>query len=199
MPRASCSSCHYPSVNCVCEHIHPVKHALELLVLQHPSEVKNAKNTVRLLTLVSNNTQVLVGESADDFAQLRSQIKNAPNDFALLFPSDNAEEIVAAGHNKVKTLILIDGTWKKAKKILLLNPWLQSIPHLTFSNDTKSQYAIRSSTIKGSLSTIEAAAYSMQQIENCDIEPFLCALNGLKLAFTKRMPTDVKARYQQRE
>lgn len=198
MPREICPKCNYIKQNCVCEYITPVKHQVALHVLQHPSEVKNAKNTVKLLTLVSNNTQVHIGEQETDFEQLKKLHETNPSEFGLLFPSNEANTI-STQQLHIKHLILIDGTWKKAKKILHLNPWLKHIPHFTFAEDISSEYQIRTSSVKGSLSTIEAAAYSLNQFENCAIDPFLCALNGLKLSFTKRMPSQVKARYQQRE
>lgn len=198
MPRELCPKCDYIIQNCVCEHITPVDHQITLHVLQHPSEVKNAKNTVKLLALISSNTQVHIGEAEADFKQIKSLYESQPNQFALLFPSDDASTI-SPQEQHIKHLILIDGTWKKAKKILHLNTWLTHIPHFTFAEDISSEYQIRTSSVKGSLSTIEAAAYSLNQFENCPIDPFLCALNGLKLSFTKRMPSQVKARYQQRE
>lgn len=198
MPRELCPKCDYITQNCVCEHITPTEHQIVLHILQHPSEVKNAKNTVKLLTLISNNTQVHIGEQESDFKNIKSLYESQPSQFGLLFPSDDAN-IISPQEHQIKHLILIDGTWKKAKKILHLNPWLKNIPHFTFAEDINTEYQIRASSVKGSLSTIEAAAYSLNQFENCSIDPFLCALNGLKLSFTKRMPSQVKARYQQRE
>lgn len=198
MPRELCPNCQYIKQNCVCEHIRKVEHEITLHIIQHPSEVKNAKNTVKLLTLVSNNTQVHIGEIESDFNELQNLYKKQPKLFGLLFPSEKATAI-SNQKNYVKHLILIDGTWKKAKKILHLNPWLMDIPHYTFAEHITTEYQIRSSSVKGSLSTIEAAAYSLNQFEDCEIGPFLSALNGLKLSFTKRMPNQVKARYQQRE
>ena len=76
-----------------------------------------------------------------------------------------------------------------------MNPWLQDLPHLTFSENIASQYHIRSSQVAGGLSTLEAAAYSLQELEGCSVSPFIRALNGFTQTFTKKMPPAVKARY----
>lgn len=202
MARELCQRCDYPINNCICDSLTPVSHQTQVVILQHPSEVKNAKNTVRLLKLISDNVTILIGESEQDFAEIKQQIKENPEPYAVLFPAENAINLDSENEcktNSLSHLIVIDGTWKKAKKILLLNPWLNDITKVSFAQELISEYQIRSTSVDGGLSTIEAVAYSLNKIENCATTPFIQALNGLKHSFTKRMSAQVKARYQQRE
>ncbi len=200
MARPICSDCQYPINNCLCDFLVPVVHETKVIVLQHPSEVKNAKNTVRLLDLISTNTEIVIGETEQDFTALKQKISQSKEDYAVLFPSDTAQALdSSSGCKALKHLIVIDGTWKKAKKIMLLNPWLNDLIQVSFAEDFDSKYQIRSTSVEGGLSTIEAVAYSLEKIENCSVSPFITALDGLKHSFTKRMPEEVKARYQQRE
>lgn len=202
MARELCDHCAYPINNCLCDHLTPTSHSTHVIVLQHPSEVKNAKNTVRLLKLISDNVTILVGESEQDFAELKKQVLANLDLYAVLFPADDAISLDSVEQSEslpLQHLIVVDGTWKKAKKILMLNPWLNDVTKVTFSQQLHSDYQIRSTNVEGGLSTIEAVAYSLNNIENCDTAPFIQALNGLKHSFTKRMPDQVKARYQQRE
>lgn len=200
MARELCQRCEYPIQTCLCDSITQVSHKTKVIILQHPSEVKNAKNTVRLLKLMSNNTSILIGESEQNFDEIKQQVLAYKQDYALLFPGDDAvvlsEQVQASSF---RCLIIIDGTWKKAKKLLLLNPWLNDITKVSFNQSVVSEYQIRSTSVQGGLSTIEAVAYSLNEIENCSTAPFIRALNGLKHSFTKRMPNQVKARYQPRE
>ena len=200
MARELCQRCEYPIQTCLCDALTQVAHKTKVIILQHPSEVKNAKNTVRLLKLMSNNTSILIGESEQDFNEIKQQILANKQDYALLFPGDDAvvlsEQVQTSSF---RCLIVIDGTWKKAKKLLLLNPWLNDLPKVSFNQSVVSEYQIRSTSVQGGLSTIEAVAYSLNEIENCSTAPFIRALNGLKHSFTKRMPEQIKARYQQRE
>jgi len=199
MPRQLCNNCQYPIDNCLCDHLTNVTHKTKVIVLQHPSEVKNAKNTVRLLNLISDNFECYVGETEQDFSEIKQRALQSPEQYALLFPAEDSEDIAETAAKSFSNLIVLDGTWKKAKKILLCNPWLTELITVTFSEEKVSEYQIRSTSVAGGLSTIEAVAYSLDKIENCDTTPFIRALNGLKHSFTKRMPKQVKARYQQRE
>lgn len=92
-------------------------------------------------------------------------------------------------------LIVIDGTWRKAKKIHLLNKWLKNIPSLTLTESKKTNYGIRKSNIEHGLSSIEAIAFALEDMEKINPAPFLTALCGLKHVYTKLMPGSVKQRY----
>ncbi|CAI7838165.1 unnamed protein product [Closterium sp. NIES-54] len=69
-------------------------------------------------------------------------------------------------------LIVLDGTWPKAKRILCQNPWLLQLPHyhLPPHAAAPSRYGfIRKQPKFGCLSTIEAVVYALQILEpdNC--------------------------------
>ena len=49
--RLACMTCVRPQSACICQWITPVTHAVEVLILQHPLEVDNAKGSARLLRL----------------------------------------------------------------------------------------------------------------------------------------------------
>lgn len=193
--RPLCDRCHYTIQNCLCEHIQVINNRTQLMILQHPSEVKNAKNTARLAQLCFANCEVYIGETEDDFSQLRNTL-NAHS--ALLYPSDDAillNENNAANHH-ISQLILIDGTWKKAHKILQLNPWLTQLPAVSFATLPKNQYHIRKAPRADSLSTLEAAAFGLAQLEQADIQPAYDLLAAMMEQQFKHMPEHVRKRYQ---
>ena len=198
MARELCTNCQYPISHCLCDALTPAVHKTGVIVLQHPSEVKNAKNTVRLLELISPNCKTIVGETEQDFSELQRQITLQPEDYALLFPDEHALNLQQKKSNSVdfKYLLVIDGTWKKAKKILFQNPWLNVVAKVSFDQEYESQYQIRASKVQGGLSTIEAVAFALKHLEATDTKPFISALNGLKESFTKNMPEHIKARYK---
>ena len=79
----------------------------------------------------------------------------------VLFPSKGAEiwdleSQKVAVDNQVDTLFILDGTWRKAKRMWFENPWLQEIPAVTLRSASTSNYRIRSSRIEGGLSTLES-------------------------------------------
>ncbi|MDU0114709.1 tRNA-uridine aminocarboxypropyltransferase [Psychrosphaera aquimarina] len=198
MPRDICQKCQYPVKTCLCSYLQPVKHKTRIIILQHPSEVKNAKNTVRLLTLLSDNIATYIGESETDFLEIKQLVTANPEHYAVIFPSEKSRPINSDPKviSEVNNIILIDGTWNKAKKIMYQNPWLSPLMHLTFAIGTETEYKIRKSNFKGGMSTLESAAYSLVELDQIDPSSMFVALNGLNTQFTAQMPAQVAKRYK---
>ncbi|MCG7564510.1 MULTISPECIES: tRNA-uridine aminocarboxypropyltransferase [Pseudoalteromonas] len=198
MKRAFCDHCHFPLRTCVCPFLGSLIHnRCKIVVLQHPSEVKVAKNTVRLLSLQLSNIEVVQGESEADFSDIRSRLKSQV--CALLYPSENAmtldETRVQQEQPNIETLVVLDGTWKKVHKMLMLNPWLMSLSHVSFANLPENQYHIRKAEQAFSLSTLEATAHFLHLYEQISPAPFYQALAGMIEQQTRHMPDHVKLRY----
>nr|WP_282446726.1 tRNA-uridine aminocarboxypropyltransferase [Shewanella sp. 1CM18E] len=195
--RPNCPNCHYPHNACLCASIEPMQVKPTLIILQDPSEVGHAKNSVRLLELVIKDTQVVVGENADDFAELRAQLAQANKPVYLVYPSDTS---VCANQTQVEQdviLLFLDGTWRKAYKLLQLNPWLQAYPALHLDLDSASNYTIRKASRSDSLSTLEAAAMMLKAIDNNhNVTPLTNALNAMVEQRLASMPAEVRARYR---
>ncbi|WP_163935391.1 tRNA-uridine aminocarboxypropyltransferase [Paraferrimonas sp. SM1919] len=170
MARAKCDNCNQPQVRCFCPFITPLKHQTKLIIMQHPSELKAAKGTVKLLQMMSQNIEVWVGESQADFSELQQQLQGIQ--VGLLYPDEQAVSLDGADKPQLDALILLDGTWKKTYKILQLNPWLQALPKVSF-NAPKGRYHIRKAPRADSLSTLEAACFALEAIESFDARPWL--------------------------
>ncbi|KKE83438.1 hypothetical protein N481_05885 [Pseudoalteromonas luteoviolacea S4047-1] len=166
-----------------------------IIVLQHPSEVSVTKNTVRLLTLQLTSVEVYVGEKPSDFTVAQQIAKT--HHCGLLYPDQNAiaVESMVSNSQTIDTLFVLDGTWKKANKIAMLNPWLNHLKKITFSALPENKYAIRKAEQSYSLSTLEACAYFLECYEKLSAEPLHHLLTGMIHEQTKFMPEDVKKRY----
>ncbi|PNX75686.1 toll interleukin receptor [Trifolium pratense] len=85
----------------------------------------------------------------------------------LLFPSDNAvsvSDLDDVGF-EVKNLIVLDGTWAKAKRIYSENPWLNILPHLKLEVNEMSLYGeVRNQPKAGYLSTIESVVFALKAV-----------------------------------
>ncbi|XP_039171925.1 uncharacterized protein LOC120286289 [Eucalyptus grandis] len=85
----------------------------------------------------------------------------------LLFPTENALSIdeLKAAEFEVRNLIVLDGTWMKAKRMYSENPWLKLLPHLKLDLEVMSLYGeVRSRPKTGCLSTLESVIYTMKAI-----------------------------------
>lgn len=90
-----------------------------------------------------------------------------PPGSALLYPSEEAVSVngLEAINFEVKNLIVLDGTWSKAKRIYVENPWLKLLPHLKLELDKVSMYnGVRLQPKAGCLSTIESIVYALKAV-----------------------------------
>ena len=165
MSRAQCSRCLRPQTHCLCALIPQLDSRTRVLLLQHPSEVCHALNTARLADLGLLNAELRVGEVFEDLATLL----NPPGYQArLLFPGDGAQLIDTAEPSDESLpwlLVVPDGTWRKARKLLHLNPLLAQLPRATLPEGAVSRYRLRKAPGPGALSTLEAIVQALEILE----------------------------------
>lgn len=182
--RTYCPGCHYPATVCICDTLQPLSARQNIIILQHPGEVKHAKNTTRLISLCMPDVTVLRGEGPDRFSELIKQSSNTPDDYALIYPSASSKALEDHSAQfalpNQKTLILIDATWRKAFKIWQLNPWLRALPSWHFAAPPASKYRIRKTSVANGLSTLEALAYTLSLTEKLDCQPLLQSFTAMQ-------------------
>lgn len=170
--RACCARCQRPAVACLCPFITPVDNAVEVLVLQHPLEQQQAKGTARLLTLSLRRSRLVVGERFEPDVLQALLHRPSPEGGAvlpmLLYPSDAIQaptEPACASAPAGLRLVVLDGTWRKSRKMLALNPALQTLPRLSLNTPPPSRYAVRRAEQAQQRSTLEATLLALQQLE----------------------------------
>ena len=100
------------------------------------------------------------------------EIKVPPGS-VLLFPTEEAVSVheLKAINFEVKNLIVLDGTWAKAKRIYAENPWLKLLPHLKLELDKVSLYnGVRMQPKAGYLSTIESIVYTLKAVGDDNLD-----------------------------
>lgn len=99
----------------------------------------------------------------------------------ILFPGAGTP-LVSATPDAVmpRRLVLLDGTWRKARKLLYLNPVLQRLPKVALPAGLLSRYRLRKAPRPGALSTLEAGVEALQLIEpQTDFSPLLRPFEAL--------------------
>lgn len=170
MSRQLCSRCQRPLPTCLCDLVRATDNRVELVILQHPGETKQAKNTASLLELSLAHCQKHIGEQFEP--ETLAEILRADKTNLLLYPDTPDPAIPAAPSVDTEhlrpeqlRLIVLDGTWRKSQKMLYLNPALQAIPRLSLTSVPPSRYHIRVAPKAGQLSTLEASCYALTQLE----------------------------------
>ncbi|MEN2396229.1 tRNA-uridine aminocarboxypropyltransferase [Pseudomonas halotolerans] len=178
MSRIHCPRCHRPQSHCLCPLIPSLDSRTRVLLLQHPSEVNHALNTARLAVLGLNNAELIVGEVFEDLPGLLNQPGYQAR---LLFPGEEAQPMHAYAPSDDPLLLVVpDGTWRKARKLLHLNPLLAALPRVTLAADGVSRYRLRKAPGPGALSTVEAVVQALQTLEApTSFEPLLRPFEAL--------------------
>lgn len=177
-------------------------HEVEVVVLQHPLEVTNAKGSARLLCLSLARSRLVTGEVfAEDalqalltapWAPLQPQAAASHPKHAILLypdmPQDAAQgrpapplRMPALLRDPAQLrLIVLDGTWRKSRKMLYCNPLLQQLPRLALRDMPASHYWIRKAHRADQLSTLEATCAALMQLEGrmMQFQPLLTAFDG---------------------
>ncbi|MGB1262761.1 MAG: tRNA-uridine aminocarboxypropyltransferase [Cognaticolwellia sp.] len=182
MSRVLCQQCQKPEKGCICVFSVSIGNHIRVVVLQHPSEVKQSKGTVALLQQSLANCQVLVGENFADCQILTQLLAHYDNKIALLYPSEQAVTVdfSSSNHaenvrrtplqdsqlNEIECIIVLDGTWKKAYRMFMLNPCLHNIAHIVLPQGIESLYQIRKTKKENALSSLEACCHALARLEN---------------------------------
>jgi DTW domain-containing protein YfiP len=193
--RATCAACLRAQTACICCLVVPVAASVEVLVLQHPLEVGNAKNSARLLHLSLGGSVLAVGEAFEpvELSRLLHAQGRRP---LLLYPetpggaSPGIAPPAASDPERLRDcarlrLVVVDATWRKSRKMLYVNPLLQQLPRLALRDMPASHYRIRKAHAPDQLSTLEAATYALMQLEH-DQERFQPLLSAFDRFVTQR-------------
>ncbi len=186
--RPTCSRCLSPLSRCICS-LCPENLTIDfpIIVFQHPDEEHHYLNTVKILKLSFKNIRVIVTEHPKE-----SDLDNSIH-WHLLFPGENALSLQQARNindPKPMGLIILDGTWKKTKRFIFENSFLQTLPRLSLQHHYESIYELRKCDRKNFLSTLEAFSYLL--IENQQTE-----LGEELIDRMKRMIQEQKKRFQE--
>lgn len=165
MSRAQCPRCERPLAHCLCALIPRLPSRTRVLILQHPQEARHALNTARLAALGLPNSRLLCAEQFNDLQEL---LADPQWHSCLLFPGEKAvpvAEFARAHPDRPLQLVVPDGTWRKVRRLLHVNPLLLELPRVTLTELAPSRYRLRKTSVPGALSTIEAITRALEELE----------------------------------
>jgi DTW domain-containing protein YfiP len=136
------------------------------LFLMSPKEFKIEKsNTGRLTHLCLPNSELHMGTEYDRDESVQAILNDSQHYCVLLYPGKTATDLSnpaesprfesEIGQRKL-VVILIDATWRDARKIHRLSPSLQRLPCVRFTPSTPSRFIIKKQPRADCLSTLEA-------------------------------------------
>lgn len=162
--RVVCETCRRPASVCYCRHVTQVATKTRIVVLQHPRERDMPIGTARMATLCLPNAELHEGVRWDAGA-LDRVLEDGARRPILLYPGPGAIDVLEAPPTGPVTLVVVDGTWSQAKKLVRENPRLQTLPRYAFVPPTPSEYRIRKEPADSYVSTIEALVHVLGALE----------------------------------
>jgi DTW domain-containing protein YfiP len=160
-------------------------------------EVDNAKGSARLLQLSVPGCVMQTGEAFDPLALQgllyggrRTPLllyPDTPDERSLGMPAPAPRDTALLADPGALRLVVLDGTWRKSRKMLYQNPLLQTLPRLPLAAMPPSRYLIRKAHAPDQLSTLEASCYALAQLHGDAraFEPLLDAFSGFVAQFQR--------------
>ncbi|MFM7213312.1 MAG: tRNA-uridine aminocarboxypropyltransferase [Verrucomicrobiota bacterium] len=177
-PRQTCPRCHRPASVCWCVGLVPVETSTRIVFLQHPRESRVAIGTARMAHLGLRQSELHEGIEFGGHPRIEELLVQPGT--ALLFPGPGA---VSPETLPVppRTLLVIDGTWPQARKMMALNPSLAALPRIGFMSRRPGNYRIRREPNRHCVATIEAVVEVLSVFERDPdrFVPLLRAFDGM--------------------
>lgn len=161
--RPTCLRCLRPSAFCFCEALPPVEARTRVVLLQHPREARLAICSAWMTRLALPNSEMHRGVLFGGHPRVR-EIAASPG-AALLYPGEGAAPAGSVARPP-EVLVVLDGTWNQADRMLRDNPALAALPRVSVTPDRPSGYGdLRREPSAHCLSTLEAVALALGALE----------------------------------
>ncbi|MCJ8320777.1 MAG: DTW domain-containing protein [Colwellia sp.] len=182
-----CESCRLAQTHCICQlaptaltikNIADKKPALTagFLLLMYDTEILKPSNTGKLIADLVDDTYAFLWSRTESNPELLAVINDPQWQPFVVFPSQYAEkereviqdEIICHG-SKRPLFIMLDGSWREAKKMFRKSPYLAKFPVVSFDPQKQfpqsegnekitSRYQIRETSVDNQFATAEVAA-----------------------------------------
>lgn len=154
---------------CICAEIEPLALATRVVVLSHARDLCKPTNTARLVGLTLQGARVL--ERGRPGAPLESEgLLDPARRNLLLFPAPDSVPLRREDYaGQALTLIVPDGTWRQARKVRARVPGLSELPCVHLQPGPPSRYRLRTQIEERRISTFEAVARALGELEGPEV------------------------------
>lgn len=168
-----CESCRLPLAACICEFKSSVEAKVEFVVLMHRYETYKPTNTGRLIADSIAQTHVIEWQGRKEPGEQLARLLSDNTYFPVIVfpPSDDyldrmtsSSVVIADGRKPL--LILLDGTWRQARRMFRHSDYLQHLPVISLDELRESQYGLRKAIHEGQLCTAEVAIALLEQMDD---------------------------------
>lgn len=156
-----CQRCWVRLEYCVCARVPRVEPRARVVLVRHAREAFKSTGTARVAALALPGARLV--EYDDDGEGARRALPELLGaDAHLLFPE---VPTVPWRDAQVGTLVVLDGTWRQARRMFHRLPALQALPRLALPSAAGQALRLRASVVPGARSTLEALAEALTLLE----------------------------------
>ncbi|WP_162045356.1 tRNA-uridine aminocarboxypropyltransferase [Vibrio taketomensis] len=154
---------------CVCHLLPHFDIPAHIALLMHENELTRDTNTGQWLIKAIASTSQHVWQRKAPCPKLMALINSQQYQPYLLFPSEESVTIEQAktatqAEQKRPLLIILDGTWQEAGKMLRKSAWLAELPHVHIQPNEQSDYQLRRNQQQGHLCTLEVGTEIVKEL-----------------------------------
>ncbi|EKF9166127.1 DTW domain-containing protein [Vibrio cholerae] len=164
-----CLYCLVELTHCLCAHQPDIESQVAVLLIVSENEVFKPSNTGRLIADTVKETHVYQWSRTEPNPEMLALLSNPAYYPVLIFPAETEEDktrvlspIPTEFAGKKPLLVLIDGSWREAKRIFRKSPYLAPLPWVSVEPERLSQYIMRKSENEQHLATAEVASLVLE-------------------------------------
>lgn len=159
--RGKCLRCLRPPLACYCAGIRPFTPGIRFLILTHIREAQKRIATGRMATLAVQGARQVVGEDFSADSEVNALLSDPALYPVVLYPGADALNLSqvppsARAFPRIPLVIVIDGTWSTAPKMLIKSHNLRGLPRISYDALEPSRFLVRRQPEAYCHSTIEA-------------------------------------------
>jgi DTW domain-containing protein YfiP len=181
-----CPVCYLTRALCICETIPALALRTKICLIVHVNELKRSSNTGRLALKALVNSEMRVRGAKAETLDLTDLLTDRYRTF-LFYPSADAveldHELVERDRTPIQ-LIVPDGTWRQASKVLYRHRELNDIQRVKISTPDVSKFRLRAQNRPDRMATLQAIAHALGVIEGDPVKQALINLYQAKVERT---------------
>ncbi|SEI07068.1 conserved hypothetical protein [Rheinheimera pacifica] len=160
-----CEQCLLPASDCICASKPGVSSNSAFCFIMYTGECYKPSNTGRIIADVIADNHAFIWDRTKPDAAMLALLADARYAPIVVFPQQYAEaercinsplELSAVQNGKIPLFIMLDGTWREAKK-MFKSPYLANLPVLGIQPQQGSSYQLREAAHLHQLCTAEVA------------------------------------------
>lgn len=166
-----CEKCRIGLSHCICELTPRMKSDTGFLLLMYDTEILKPSNTGKLIADVVPDTFAFLWSRTEENKELLAVLNDEKWQPFVVFPEQYVEgdrqvfnKDIEIEPGKRPLFIMLDGSWREAKKMFRKSPYLNQFPVVSFNPEVTSnkemisRYQIRQATANNQFATAEVAA-----------------------------------------